>query len=245
LLFYLIKKETTKMSESMNDYLDELEKSYSYMGDGVHNTDELLVWNKAKELLESKEAVTLTITEIKKGGVIVDFEGVNGFIPISRISNDRVENLKPYLYQEITVQVIEVNMEEDKLVFSAKELLKAKEAEENRKKAQAVTPGMILEGTVESLKEYGAFIRLENGLSGLVHISQISEKRIKHPGVALKLGQDVNVKVLEIKDGKISLSIKALNESSEEEEETEAIKLPESESIGTSMASLLSGFKFS
>lgn len=232
------------MSESMNDYLNELEKSYSLMGDGVHNTDELLVWQKAQELLESKEPVTLTITEVKNGGVIVDFEGVNGFIPISRISNERVDNLKPYLFQEITVQAIEVNMDEDKLVFSARELLKEKEAEEKKKKIQTVLPGMVIEGVVESLKDFGAFVRLDNGLSGLVHISQICEKRIKHPGVVLSVGQDVTVKVLDVKDGKLSLSIRALNEESDDNDAEEVVELPESESIGTSMASLLSGFKF-
>ena len=231
------------MSESMNDYRDELEKSYSYMGDGVHNTDELLVWERAQELLDSKEAVTLTVTEVKKGGVIVDFDGINGFIPISRISNERVDDLKQYLFQEITVQVIEVNMEEDKLVFSARELLKAKAIEENRKKIQTVTKGMVVEGTVESLKDYGAFIRMDNGLSGLVHISQICDKRIKHPGVVLEVGQEVTAKVIDIKDDKISLSIRALEEESDTETE-EVIEIPESESIGTSMASLLSGFKF-
>ena len=232
------------MSESMNDFKDELEKSYGYMGDGIHNTDELLVWQKAEELLESKEPVTLTITEVKDAGAIVDFEGVRGFIPISRISNERVENLKPYLFQEITVQAIEVNMDEDKLVFSARELLKEKAEQEQRKKVQAISVGMIMEGTVESLKEYGAFVRLENGLSGLVHISQISDKRIKHPGVVLEVGQDVSVKVIDIKDGKISLSIKALNETSEEENTEENVEIPECEEIGTSMASLLKGLKF-
>ena len=232
------------MSESMNDYLDELEQSYNYMGDGIHNTDELIVWQKAQELLASKEPITLTVTEVKNGGLIVDFEGVNGFIPISRISTKRIDNLNPYLYQEITVQVIEVNMDEDKLIFSARELIKEQEIEEQRKKIQTVTPGMVLEGSVESLKDYGAFIRLDNVLSGLVHISQISEKRIKHPGVVLEIGQDVTVKVIDVKDGKISLSIKALAEPTEDEE-SETIELPASEDIGTSMASLLKGFTFS
>lgn len=232
------------MSESMKDYLKELEQSYSYMGDGVHNTDELLVWQKANELLESKEPITVTVTEVKKGGVIVDFEGVNGFIPISKISIERIDDLKPYLYQDITVQVIEVNMDEDKLVLSALELLKAKKAEELREKVQTVMPGMIVNGSVESLKDYGAFIRLDNGLSGLVHISQICDKRIKHPGVVLKVGQDVQAKIIDVKDGKISLSIKALLDD-EKEEELENIEIPASENIGTSLASLLSGLDLS
>lgn len=233
------------MSESMKDYSNELEQSYSYMGDGVHNTDELLVWQKASELLESKEPVTVTVTEVKKGGVIVDFEGVNGFVPISRISTERIDDLKPYLYKELTVQVIEVDMDSDKLVMSARELLKAKEAEEIRKKIQQVSVGMIVEGVVESLKDYGAFVRLDNGLSGLVHISQISDKRIKHPGVILTVGQEVQTKVIDVKDGKISLSIKALAESTEIEDQNEDYEIPPSESIGTSLASLLSGLNLS
>jgi len=233
------------MNESMNDFREELEKSYSLMGDGVHNTDELLSWQKAQELLESKEPVTLTITEVNKGGAVVDFENIKGFIPISGISLNRIDNLKPFLFSEITVQAIEINMDEDKLVFSARELLKNQAKEESLKKAKEISVGTVLAGTVESLKDYGAFIRLENGLSGLVHISQISEKRIKHPGKILSVGQEVDVKVIDVKDGKLSLSIKALTEPEQEEvvEEDDYI-LPESESVGTSMADLLKGFKF-
>lgn len=232
------------MAESMNDFLEELEKSYSLMGDGVHDTDELLAWQHAKEILDTKEAITLTVTGVKKGGLIVDFEGIEGFIPISRVALERVENLKPYLYQEITVRAIEVDMNEDKLVFSARELLKEQAVKVFKKKAEDIAPGTVLSGTVETLKEYGAFVRLNNGLSGLVHISQICEKRIKHPGAVLKEGQDVTVKVLDVKDGKISLSIKALLEEGEEtiSEEDEYV-LPESESIGTSLGSLLKGIK--
>lgn len=233
------------MSESMNDFKKELEQSYSLMGDGVHNTDELLSWQKARELLESKEPVTLTITEVNKGGAVVDFENIKGFIPISGISLERIDNLKPYLFSEITVQAIEVNMDEDKLVFSAKDLLRAKAKEENLKKAKNVSVGTILTGSVESIKDYGAFIRLENGLSGLVHISQISDKRINHPGKVLSIGQEVTVKVIDVKEGKISLSIKALTETTEDEvTEAEDYVLPESESIGTSFGDLLKGFKF-
>lgn len=232
------------MAESMNDYLEELEKSYSLMGDGAHNTDELLSWQKAKELLVSKEPVTVTVTEVKRGGVIVDFESIKGFIPISRISLERIDDLKPYLFSELTVQVIEVDMDEDKLVFSAKELLKKQAEEEHMKEVRKVVPGMVLVGTVESLKDYGAFIKLDGNLSGLVHISQICEKRIKHPYEVLEVGQKVNVKVLDVKDGKISLSTKDFIEDGEDGEgEYADFSLSESKPLGTSMASLLKGIK--
>ena len=229
----------------MNDYMEELEKSYNMMGDGIHDTDELLAWERAKELLESKEPVTLNIVESLKGGVAVEFEGIRGFIPISRLSLEHIEDTKSFLYKDITVQAIEVNMDEDKLVFSAKELLKEQETAKLRKKIEDVKVGSIVTGTVRTLKEYGAFVDIKDGLSGLVHISQISNKRIKHPGVVLEEGQEVKAKIIDVKDGKISLSMKVLEEEIEEEEGKEEINLPESEDIGTSMASLLKGFKLS
>lgn len=98
-----------------------------------------------------------------------------------------------------------------------------------------------MSGTVESLTNYGAFIRLENGLSGLVHISQISDKRIKSPSDVLNIGDTVDVKVIGIKDGKISLSMKALIEP--EEEIIEEIELPEAEAIGTSLGDLFKNIR--
>ena len=98
-----------------------------------------------------------------------------------------------------------------------------------------------MEGSVESLQSYGAFVKLNNGLSGLVHISQISDKRIKSPSDVLHVGDSVNVKVIGVKDGKISLSIKALIEP--EEEVVEEVEIPESEEIGTSLGDLFKNIK--
>ena len=99
--------------------------------------------------------------------------------------------------------------------------------------------GDVMEGTVESLKDYGAFIRLENGLSGLVHVSQISDKRVEVPAKVLKEGETVKVKLIAIKDGKLSLSMKALLEKSEEHHTDRDYKLPKSENISTNLGSLL------
>ena len=99
-------------------------------------------------------------------------------------------------------------------------------------------------GTVESLQTYGAFIDLGNGLSGLVHISQISDKRIKTPAAVLEVGQSVDVKVIGVKDGKISLSMKALIEQKEEVKEVqEKVELPKAENIGTSLGDLFKNIK--
>ena len=100
-----------------------------------------------------------------------------------------------------------------------------------------------MNGTVDSLKDYGAFINLENGLSGLLHVSQISSQRIKHPGVVLKEGQNVTVKVTGVKDGKISLSMKALTADGEPEEPVEKFDYKETGEATTGLGALLQGLK--
>ncbi len=232
------------MAESMKDYEKMLEESYSLMGDGVHDTDTLLAWRKAEELMESQENITVTVSEVVKGGVVADFEGIRAFIPISKLSLERIDDCNPFLYQEIEVRVFEADMDNDKLILSAKEILKERKELAKKKKLSDVKVGQVYKGVVESLKEYGAFVDIGDDLSGLVHISQISHKRIKHPGVVLKEGQEVDVKVIDIKDGKISLSIKALLDNPEEAvAEDEEIILPQSESIGTSLGDILNGLK--
>ena len=234
------------MEESMKDYEEMLEESYSLMGDGVHDTDSLLAWKRAKELKDSQEIITVTVTGIVKGGVVADFEGIRAFIPASRLSTERIEDCNPFLGRELEVRVFEADIDQDKLVLSAREILKEKQEINRKKKLSDVKVGQVFHGTVATIKDYGAFIDLPDGLSGLVHVSQISHERIKHPGVVLKEGQEVDVKVIEIKDGKLSLSIKALLENPEEPAPAdEEITIPESQDIGTSLGDLLKGFKLS
>ena len=133
----------------------------------------------------------------------------------------------------------------NKLILSAKEILREKAEEERRNKVSNLEIGLITEGTVESLQTYGAFVNLGNGLSGLVHISQISTQRIKSADQVLHVGDEVDVKVIGIKDGKISLSIKALAEDAEkeQEEELEHVEIPKVEAIGTSLGDLFKNIK--
>ena len=104
-----------------------------------------------------------------------------------------------------------------------------------------VKVGSVLTGKIESIQDYGAFVRLEDGLSGLVHVSQISQKRVKSPKDVLNTGDEVKVKVIGVKDGKISLSMKALEEVPEEPEEK--VVIPKAENIGTSLGDLLKNLK--
>lgn len=230
------------MAETMNDLKEELEASYKVMGDGEQDTDTLIAWGKIKELYENKETITVTITGIVNKGAIALVEGIRGFIPVSRLSLQRVEDLNPWLGREIQVRVITADQEKDKLVLSAREILREARDAEKKQKIADIKEGAVLTGKVDSLQDYGAFVDLGDGVSGLVHISQISLERIKHPSVVLEVGQEVQVKVIGKKDGKISLSMKALLAQKKEEEEVR-VQLPKSEKIGTSMADLLKNIK--
>ena len=102
--------------------------------------------------------------------------------------------------------------------------------------------GDIVEGSVESIKKYGAFVRLENGLSGMIHISQISQKRIKNPYEVLQEGQTVKAQIINMEDGKIALSMKVLEQEDDTgEDEIDPSQYRDTTSIGTSLGDLLKG----
>ncbi|MDY3999308.1 MAG: S1 RNA-binding domain-containing protein [Blautia sp.] len=205
---------------------------------------DVLAWEKLKELKESGEILDVTVKGIVNGGVIAYVEGVRGFIPASKLSLNYVEDTEEYLNKPVQVQVFDVDKEKNRLILSAREILRAKAEEERKNKISNVQVGLVTEGTVESLQPYGAFVNLGNGLSGLVHISQICEKRIKKPSEAISVGDKVKVKVIAVKDGKLSLSIKEASDMMAKEIEEEVYELPDSsEEATTSLGSLFANIK--
>lgn len=202
-----------------------------------------MAWKKVAEYLENETVLDVKVGGVVNAGVIAYVEGLRGFIPASKLSLSYVENLEDFLNKEIQVRVITVDPEKKKLVLSAKEILREKAAEARKAKISNVEVGLVTEGKVESIQPYGAFIDLGDGLSGLVHVSQISEKRIKSPDVVLKIGDKVKVKVIAIKDGKLSLSMKALNDVAAEEIREEKVVLPKSEELTTSLGDLFKNIK--
>lgn len=205
---------------------------------------EVLAWDKLAELQKLGEALEVVVKGIVNGGAIAYVEGVRGFIPASKLALSYVEDTEEYLNKPLTVRVIDVDKAKKRLVLSAKELLREKADEDRRNKISNIEVGFVTEGTVESLQPYGAFVDLGNGISGLVHISQICEKRIKKPSEAVNVGDKVKVKVIAIKDGKLSLSIKEASDLMAKEVEEEIFELPESgEEATTSLGSLFANIK--
>lgn len=231
---------------------DVIEATVIRMDDGQGNillskkeANEVLSWDVLEQMKGEKTDVTVKVSEAVNGGAVAYVEGIRGFIPASQLDLNYVEDPSAYVGKTLKVRVITVDQEKEKLVLSAKEILKEQQKEEHDHKVAMIVPGTILEGTVESLQTYGAFIDLKDGLSGLVHISQICQKRIKKPSEVLKAGDKVKVKVLNTNDGKISLSIKAVAEEQEasEVEDFDTASFSSNESVGTSLGDLFAKLK--
>ena len=232
----------------MKDFEKELEQSYKEMEERQQQYDALdeqeqAQWEELKQLMDEKADIDVKVKEVVKSGLVAYVNEVRGFIPASKLALSYVENLDEYMGKHLKVRILDMDPEDKKLILSAKEILREQEqAEKDRQMAEMKT-GMVVSGVVESIQPYGAFVRLENGLSGLVHISQISNKRLKTPTEVLSVGDKVTAKLTQIKDGKLSLSIRALNDVMEAEEPEEKVEIPEAETLTTSLGSLFKNIK--
>ena len=202
----------------------------------------VLAWDVLKGYMAENKNLAVKISGVTNGGAICYVEGIRGFIPVSQLALDYVEDVSEWQGKTVKVRVITVDEEQEKLVISAKVILKEEVAQAHTHKVAMIIPGTVLEGIVESLTAYGAFVNIGDGLSGLVHVSQISQKRIRKPSEVLHVGDKVKVKVLNTNDGKISLSMKALLEDVEAEEVEEFNFESEGEAT-TSLGSLFANIK--
>ena len=232
---------------------DSLEATVISRDDGEGNiqlsmreANDMLAWDKFKEYLDNETTLQVKVKESVPSGVVAYLDGIRAFIPASQLSLNYVEDTTPYIGKELDVRVITADPAKEKLVLSAKVVAKEKEIEERNHRISMIVPGSIMEGTVETLMPYGAFVNLGDGLSGLVHVSQICERRIGKPSEVLKEGQKVKVKVLNTDNGKISLSMRALEEEMVDTSAEEAESISDytsNEAASTSLGDLLKNFK--
>nr|WP_308742259.1 S1 RNA-binding domain-containing protein [uncultured Anaerocolumna sp.] len=209
------------------------------------DADNILSWTKLKEYMDSQDVKKVKIAQAVNGGVVTYLEGIRGFIPASQLSLNYVEDLESWVNKEVEVIVITAEEENSRLVLSGKEVERKKEEADRNSKISRLQKGVVTTGTVEKIMPYGAFINIGDGLTGLVHISQICGKRIKSPNEIIKEGEEVTVKITDIKDGKISLSMKAVEENAEVVEAVEDVpfEYTSGEEASTGLGSLLSKIK--
>lgn len=180
------------------------------------------IWGEAETAILSGTSYTLTVEEANKGGLILTWQGIKGFLPASQLSKEHYprvpEGDKDKIFGELlklqgtplTVRIITADPKEGKLIFSEKN------GEEETEKTNLIDKyqvGDVVDAEVTGAVDFGVFVKLEQGLEGLVHISELDWGLVEDPRTMYTVGDRVQVKVIEIKDGKISLSIKALKEN--------------------------------
>lgn len=192
-----------------------------YIEISLKEARQAIIWNEAEEAIREKRVFELPITDANKGGLIINWQGITGFLPASQLKPEHyprisdgdkdkiLDELKKLVGEKLAVTIIGVNPKEGKLIFSEK----SPETKDKENIVARYALGDELSGEVTGLVDFGVFVKLEEGLEGLVHISEIDWGLVENPKTMFKIGEKVKVKIIEIKDDKISLSIKALKEN--------------------------------
>ena len=199
----------------------EVENEDGYVELSLKEAKQALAWSEAEKSIKSKTVFNLEIKDANKGGLILEWQGIQGFLPASQLKAEHyprvldsdkdkiLKELKKLVGKPIGVMIISTLPKEGKLIFSEKD----NNPEEKKEILSKYNIGENLECTVAGIVDFGVFLKLEDGLEGLVHISELDWGLVEEPRTMYKVGDKVHAKVIEIKDGKISLSIKALKEN--------------------------------
>ncbi len=180
-----------------------------------------LMWAEAEEAVKNKTIFELVVKEANKGGLIMEWQGIAGFLPASQLKAEHyprvmdgdkdkiLDELRKLVGEKLAVSLIGASPKEGKLIFSEKGI----DDKEKKQLIAAYQVGDVVEGEVTGMVDFGVFVKIEEGLEGLVHISEIDWGLVDDPRHFFKVGDRVKVKIIDIKDGKVSLSVKALKEN--------------------------------
>lgn len=203
----------------------DLDGRDGYIELSLKEARQALIWGEAEHAIVAKTIFELPVKEANKGGLILEWQGIQGFLPASQLKTehyprvedgdkDRIlEELKRLIGERLSVSIITADAKEGKLIFSEKD----PEKQEKEDIVDRYKVGDVVEGEVTGIVDFGVFIKLEEGLEGLVHISEIDWGLVEDPRQFVKVGDMTRVKVIEVKEDKVSLSIKALKPNPWEE----------------------------
>lgn len=193
----------TKVEESA----DAEEKTGNYVL-SKRKVDAQIAWKKLEQQFESGEVIESEVKDVVKGGLVVDL-GVRGFVPASLVEDHFVESFDDYKGQTISFKIVEMDQEKNRLILSHRAVVQDQKEQQKDEVIQKIHAGDIVEGTIQRLATFGAFVDL-GGIDGLVHISQVAHEHVENITDVLKEGQKVTVKVLAVDpdEGRVSLSIK-------------------------------------
>lgn len=177
--------------------------------------DKIVVWDELEQKRQNGESIRVKVKAAVKGGLRIQYQSIQGFMPASQVSDHYVEDLAEYAGQELEAVILEINREKRDFTVSHRELLRQAEKAAKAHALHTLKPGDRCQGKVVKLEKYGAFIELERGVIGLLHVSDMAWSRVKHPSEMLQIGDEVTVAVQEVdaERGRISLSLKAVGEN--------------------------------
>jgi small subunit ribosomal protein S1 len=199
----------------------EIENEDGYIELSLKEAKQALLWSEAEKAIKAKTVMDLEVKEANKGGLILDWQGIQGFLPASQLKSEhypRVEDsdkdkilkeLKKLIGQKVSVTIISSMPKENKLIFSEK----YSENEGKKEILNKYNIGDELDCAITGIVDFGIFLKLENNLEGLVHISELGWGLVEDIRTLFKVGEKVHAKIVEIKDGRIYLSVKALKEN--------------------------------
>ncbi len=176
-------------------------------------------WDDLQKLFEDQEIIEVKPYDANRGGLLIELEGIRGFMPVSQLSADHyprvsgadkdeiLQRLNSLIGQGIRVRILDVNRKENKLIFSEKEAIK----DDMQERFEKLAVGDDVEGVVTGVVDFGAFVNV-HGIEGLIHISEISWDRVENPSDYVKVGQQVNAKIIAIDKDRLSLSLKQMSE---------------------------------
>jgi small subunit ribosomal protein S1 len=220
---YLTARDILKkvaLGDTISAKIVDTENKDGYIELSLKEARQAMIWSDAEAAISNATLFELPVKDANKGGLILAWQGINGFLPASqmkaehypRVSNGEkqliLDELKKFVGKILTVKIITADPREGKLIFSER----INDDETTKGKGATYAVGDILDGEVTGIVDFGIFVKIGHDAEGLVHISEIDWGLVEDPRVFAKVGDRVTVKVIEVKDDKISLSLKQLTE---------------------------------
>ena len=205
---------TVQPGDFVSVAIESVENGY---GDTILSRDKakrLAAWMNLEQALESGELVTGTVTGKVKGGLTVMTNGIRAFLPGSLVDTRPVKDTTPYEGKTFEFKVIKLDRKRNNVVVSRRAVVEANMGEERAKLLETLKEGAIVKGIVKNITDYGAFVEIEAGIEGLLHITDLAWRRVRHPSEVVTVGQELEAKVLKFDQEKnrVSLGLKQLGE---------------------------------
>ena len=203
--------DIAKVGDKIDVMIEKLEDKEGYIILSKKHADNEVKWRLAFDAYKNRKAVEAKVTGAVKGGLVVDYYGIRGFIPASQVAKETEESFESFVGKTLPIKIIEINRRQGKIVMSHKMAAGEKMKSESLKVIDELEVGMVKHGKVTSIKNFGAFVDI-GGIEGLIHLTELAWKRVKHPSDLLKVGQELDVFILGVdkENKKVALGLKQL-----------------------------------